>query len=196
MARCCPPEAAPVHATAAGAVVAAVRAHVDNAEATAGIPGQRRSDAAAACFAAGRMARRANRLLMQTRTTPERPDVAFSTFQKLVISKSCTKQSATMSLFASLARRGLARRGAPSMAVGRAFGARYMSAEKPSLAEAKEMPTTYSAMSNDIILAMSAAGDLLARQERLTRHVMAVDGVDWDDADVVVKNIADRKSVV
>ena len=95
-----------------------------------------------------------------------------------------------MSLFASLARRGLARRGAPSMAVGRAFGARYMSAEKPSLAEAKEMPTTYSAMSNDIILAMSAAGDLLARQERLTRHVMAVDGVDWDDADVVVKNIA------
>ena len=92
-------------------------------------------------------------------------------------------------MFARLSRREastLLRRGAPSMA----FGARYMSAEKPSLAEAKEMPTTYSAMSNDIILAMSAAGDLLARQERLTRNVMAVDGVDWDDADVVVKNIA------
>ena len=58
MARCCPPEA-PGHATAAGAFVAAVRAPMDSAEAAA-VPGQHRSDAAAACFAASRSARRAN----------------------------------------------------------------------------------------------------------------------------------------
>ena len=63
--------------------------------------------------------------------------------------------------------------------------------ERPTIAEARSMATHPSEMSNDVILAMCAAGNLDACRERLTRNVMAVDGIEWGEADKVVDQIAE-----
>ena len=44
-------------------------------------------------------------------------------------------------------------------------------------------------MSNELIVTMCAAGDISARRERLTRHIMAADGCEWDEANETVDQI-------
>ncbi len=45
--------------------------------------------------------------------------------------------------------------------------------------QARCMPTNYNEMPNDVLLSMAVMGDQEAREERLIREIMAVDGVDW-----------------
>lgn len=52
------------------------------------------------------------------------------------------------------------------------------------------MPRHYFEFPNDVLLSMAANGDHDARQERLTREIMAVDNVTWEDAQPKVVEIA------
>lgn len=51
-----------------------------------------------------------------------------------------------------------------------------------SLEEAKKLPREFEEMSNDVITIMAVLGDQEAREERLIREIMAIDGVTWADA--------------
>jgi hypothetical protein len=53
---------------------------------------------------------------------------------------------------------------------------------RPTKADAKLMPRQYSEMSNEALLILSAKGDHDAACERLTREIMYVDNVSWEDA--------------
>lgn len=52
------------------------------------------------------------------------------------------------------------------------------------------MPRTFSAMRHEQILQLCVEGSLEARREALTRNVMAVDGIEYDQAVKVVNQIA------
>ena len=60
---------------------------------------------------------------------------------------------------------------------------------KPTIAYAKSMPCDYSAMRHEQILQLSVDGDFGARREALTRNVMGVDGIEYDEAGKVVDQI-------
>jgi len=60
--------------------------------------------------------------------------------------------------------------------------ARCLSSKVVSLEEAKKLPREFEEMSNDVITIMAVLGDQEAREERLIREIMAVDGVTWADA--------------
>ena len=53
---------------------------------------------------------------------------------------------------------------------------------KITIEEAKKMPRHYNEMPNDILLTMAASGDQQAREERVIREVMSVDGIEWQAA--------------
>ncbi|KAJ8610111.1 hypothetical protein CTAYLR_007087 [Chrysophaeum taylorii] len=61
---------------------------------------------------------------------------------------------------------------------------------KPTIEEACDMPRAYHEFPNDVLLMMAANMDHDARQERLTREVMAVDKVSWEEAQPKVREIA------
>jgi hypothetical protein len=48
--------------------------------------------------------------------------------------------------------------------------------------KAKSCKKHYNELSNDLIIVMSANGDQEAKEERLIREIMTVDGVEWKDA--------------
>lgn len=68
---------------------------------------------------------------------------------------------------------------------------------KPSLAYVKSMPTSFSSMRHEQVLQLSAEGIPEARAELLIRNIMAVDLIDYDEAETVLKKIAEtnRKNV-
>lgn len=45
--------------------------------------------------------------------------------------------------------------------------------------EAKQMKRQYNEFNNDTLLSLAVMGDQEAREERLIREIMAVDGVTW-----------------
>eukprot|EP00981_Chlorochromonas_danica_P000791 scaffold192_cov320-Ochromonas_danica.AAC.2 len=51
------------------------------------------------------------------------------------------------------------------------------------------MPRNYNEMPNEILLNMAIMGDQEAREERLIREIMAVDGVSWPDANLTFTKI-------
>lgn len=59
-------------------------------------------------------------------------------------------------------------------------------AGKPTIEEAKAMPRHYFEFPNDVLLTMAANGDHDAREERLTREVMAVEDISWEGASSAV----------
>lgn len=44
------------------------------------------------------------------------------------------------------------------------------------------MPRRYNELPNDVLISMAISGDQEAREERLIREIMCVDGVTWDSA--------------
>ena len=58
-----------------------------------------------------------------------------------------------------------------------------------SIQTAKEMPKTYNQMHNDLLLSMAILGDPEARKERLVREIMAVDNVEWPEAEVQLQTM-------
>ena len=58
------------------------------------------------------------------------------------------------------------------------FTARAMTKEV-TIDIAKEMPRTYKQFPNDVLLSAAIMGDQEAREERLIREIMAVDGLSW-----------------
>jgi hypothetical protein len=65
---------------------------------------------------------------------------------------------------------------------------------KPSLEMARAMPLTPQELDNNTLVTLSALGNLNARKEMVRRHIMSVDGVDYDEAsakfdDIEAKNI-------
>lgn len=58
--------------------------------------------------------------------------------------------------------------------------------DKPTIAYAKSMPHDFCGMRHEQILQLSVEGDFGARREALIRNVMAVDSIEYADADVVV----------
>jgi len=65
---------------------------------------------------------------------------------------------------------------------------------KPTIAEAKECPGEFCEMDNTMIIKLSAEGIYEAIEERLIRDIMAKDEVDWDEAHVVFKSIANANT--
>jgi hypothetical protein len=61
---------------------------------------------------------------------------------------------------------------------------------KPDMKQAMDMPRDFWEMSNEVLLLMAARGMTGAQRERLVREVMAVDNVDWRDAQPRVDAIA------
>jgi len=55
-------------------------------------------------------------------------------------------------------------------------------ARRPTSAEAASMPREYSEMNNESLLILAAKGDHDAARERLTREIMYVDRVTWENA--------------
>lgn len=55
--------------------------------------------------------------------------------------------------------------------------------------QAMEMPRDFHEMSNDVLLLMAARGVSGAQRERLVREIMAVDMIDWEAAQPMVKQI-------
>jgi hypothetical protein len=53
---------------------------------------------------------------------------------------------------------------------------------RPTKAEAASMPREYSEMTNEALLILSVSGDHDASRERLTREIMHVDDVTWENA--------------
>ena len=51
-----------------------------------------------------------------------------------------------------------------------------------SIDEAKKMPKHYNEMPNGVLLTMAASGDQQAREERVIREIMSVDGIEWPEA--------------
>jgi hypothetical protein len=60
---------------------------------------------------------------------------------------------------------------------------------KPTIEYCQVMPRTFSAMRHEQILQLCVEGSLEARREALTRNVMAVDGIEYDEAVKVVNQI-------
>lgn len=58
-----------------------------------------------------------------------------------------------------------------------------------SIDEAKKMPKHYNEMPNGVLLTMAASGDQQAREERVIREIMSVDGIEWQDARVTFHKI-------
>lgn len=48
-----------------------------------------------------------------------------------------------------------------------------------TLEEAKKMPKSYNEIPNEILLNMAVMGDQEAREERMIREIMSVDGISW-----------------
>ena len=61
---------------------------------------------------------------------------------------------------------------------------------KPTLADVDAMPRHIYEMSNNAIVSMAINGDQSAVQERLTRIIMATDGISWDEAHDIVHDMA------
>mmetsp|Transcript_17346 Transcript_17346/g.54187 ORF Transcript_17346/g.54187 Transcript_17346/m.54187 type:complete len:229 (-) Transcript_17346:260-946(-) len=80
--------------------------------------------------------------------------------------------------------------GAPRWSRPGGVAARLVGTRKPTIEEAREMPRNYYEFPNSVLLTMAANGDHDARQERLTREIMAVDNVSWEEAQPVVAEIA------
>ena len=51
------------------------------------------------------------------------------------------------------------------------------------------MPKHYNEMPNGVLLTMAASGDQQAREERVIREIMSVDGIEWQDARVTFHKI-------
>ena len=52
----------------------------------------------------------------------------------------------------------------------------------PTIEEARRLPRDHFELGNHTLLALAASGDQGAKEERLIREIMAVDGCSWDDA--------------
>jgi hypothetical protein len=61
--------------------------------------------------------------------------------------------------------------------------------EVPTIEVAKAMPKSYSAMSNELIISMAIAGDQKSKEERLLREIMAVDEINYTEAQKVFAEI-------
>jgi len=57
---------------------------------------------------------------------------------------------------------------------------------KPTIEYAKAMPTDYCGMRHEQILQLCVEGDFGARREALTRNIMGVDSIEYDEADAKV----------
>merc|ERR1712151_1450439 len=55
-------------------------------------------------------------------------------------------------------------------------------ATKPTLAQAKKLPLSYTELSNEQLIFLSALDSLEAREEMLKRHIMVVDDVEYPEA--------------
>lgn len=65
----------------------------------------------------------------------------------------------------------------------------------PTIAQAQEMPRHCSEMSNELLLRLALSGNQPAREERLTREIMAVDEIEWDEATAVMEQMkSDNKA--
>jgi hypothetical protein len=53
---------------------------------------------------------------------------------------------------------------------------------KVTLEQAQDMPRSYNELSNELIISAAIEGDQDAIEERLIREIMAVDGLNWDEA--------------
>lgn len=60
---------------------------------------------------------------------------------------------------------------------------------KPTIEVAKTMPRYYSEMPIDVIVTLACQGDFEASKERLSREIMVVDNVTWDEAQPMVAEI-------
>jgi hypothetical protein len=61
--------------------------------------------------------------------------------------------------------------------------------QTPTIQDAREQPREPYEMPHDVLLALAAHGDEGAREERMVREIMAVDGVDWDAAQPKLEEI-------
>lgn len=57
-----------------------------------------------------------------------------------------------------------------------------ISATKPTIEMALQLPVEYAAYTNDALVIMAASDDYEAKTEVLIRNIMAVDNVTWEDA--------------
>eukprot|EP01048_Picozoa_sp_COSAG05_P018982 COSAG05_NODE_2880_length_2542_cov_52.610725_2_plen_153_part_00 len=60
---------------------------------------------------------------------------------------------------------------------------------KPTTEDAREQPREAYEMPHDVLLALAANGDESAREERMVREIMAVDGLSWDEAQPTLETI-------
>merc|ERR1719382_2243454 len=67
---------------------------------------------------------------------------------------------------------------------------------KPTLEMARAMPVTTCHFSNDTLIVLSQRGDHEACTERLVRHIMVVDGMEWDDANKTMHKIKTENNAV
>ena len=59
---------------------------------------------------------------------------------------------------------------------------------------AKALPLTTQELDNSTLVTLSALGNLSARVEIVKRHIMSVDGIDYDEAAIKFKEI-EKKNV-
>lgn len=58
-----------------------------------------------------------------------------------------------------------------------------------TIEEASKLPKDYNEMPNDVIQVMAIDGDSDAKEERLIRNIMSVDGIEWSEAYKVCQTI-------
>eukprot|EP00930_Biecheleria_cincta_P063466 TRINITY_DN49003_c0_g1_i1.p1 TRINITY_DN49003_c0_g1~~TRINITY_DN49003_c0_g1_i1.p1 ORF type:complete len:216 (-),score=37.67 TRINITY_DN49003_c0_g1_i1:122-769(-) len=64
------------------------------------------------------------------------------------------------------------------------------SIRRPTLAQVRDMPLDVSELQGESLVVLAENGCQAACQERLTREVMRVEGIEWEDADIKVQQIA------
>ena len=77
----------------------------------------------------------------------------------------------------------------PKAAINRAVHSSSVKLMSISIAEASKLPSDYNEMPNDVIQIMAVDGDSDAKEERLIRNIMCVDGIEWAEAQVKFKEV-------
>eukprot|EP01049_Picozoa_sp_SAG25_P009932 SAG25_NODE_1032_length_4223_cov_96.274006_1_plen_220_part_00 len=62
---------------------------------------------------------------------------------------------------------------------------------KPTVEDARSQPRSACEMPHDVLLNLAAHGDSDAREERMVREIMAVDGVEWSVAKMTLEELRD-----
>ena len=66
-----------------------------------------------------------------------------------------------------------------------------LSSDRPTMDMAKDMPTGFTHMNNEILMTLGALNNSAARAEMLKRHIMVVDNVPYTEAVVTFEKISD-----